>query len=101
MGFLVKRFRNPVNTYRRAEAVHIAYAVSHDINFILDGNNLAQGMGFYSRFDTGALLHLLALSAIINHIFRHLYYRLIAAAPQSNIYGVSCELIILSVGQAV
>ena len=73
MRRLVQRPGNPVDTYGSAEAVRVSHPVSHNIHFILDGDDLPKRMCLDSRLDTRALLHLLALAAAIIRRFKESY----------------------------
>ncbi len=95
MRRLVQRPGNPVDTYGSAEAVRVSHPVSHNIHFILDSDNLLKRMCLDSRLDTRALLHLLALAAVICNILRHLDYSLVSAPSQRNINGIARKLVIL------
>ena len=95
MRRLVQRPGNPVDTYGSAEAVRVSHPVSHNIHFILDGDDLPKRMCLDSRLDTRALLHLLALAAVICNILRHLDYSLVSAPSQRNINGIARKLVIL------
>ena len=97
MSFLIEYLRNSVNTYGCTETVHVAHPVSHNIDFIFDGNNFLERMRLDSRFDTRTLLNLLALSSVIGNILRHLHNRLIAAAPKRYVYRITGKFIILRI----
>ena len=58
-------------------------------------------MSLNTGLNTGVLLHLLALSAIIADLLRRLDHTLVAAAAQSQVDGRSGKLIILGIAQPV
>ena len=92
---------DPVNTHRRTEAVHIRHPVSHDNDTILAGDDFPQGMSFYSCLDTGILLYLLALAAVVGNALRRLDDRLVTAASQRQINGGTGKLVVLRICQSI
>ena len=101
LGSPIQGFRNPIDTDRGAEAVHISQLVSHDQNPVPAGDDFVQRMRLHPRLHAGVLFHLLALSAIIADLLRRLHHRLVSAAPQCHINGCPRKLKILGIGQAV
>ena len=101
MGRLIQCPGNPVDSYRGAKAVGIPHPVSHNIYFIFNRYDLLKCVCLHSGLNTGALLHLLALTAIIGNILRYLHHRLVTAASQRNINRITGKLIILRIAESV
>ena len=101
MGFSAQSLGNPVDTHCRPEAVHIRHPVTHNNDAILAGNDLPQGVGFYSRLDTGIFLYLLTLATVVGNALRSLDDRLVTTTSQCQINGSTGELIILCIGQTI
>ena len=75
--------------------------MTHNNDAILAGNDLPQGVGFYSRLDTGIFLYLLTLAAVVGNALRSLDDRLVTTTSQCQINGGTGELIILCIGQTI
>ena len=58
-------------------------------------------MSLYSGFDSRILLDLLTLSAVVGYLIVRLNNSLISASSKGQIYGISCKLIVLSIGKAI
>ncbi len=97
----IQRFGNSVNTYRRAETVHIRHTMPHDKNRILCGDDFTQCQSFYTGLYAGIFLYLLALTAIVGNTFRCLDNCLVTTTTQRKINGISCELIVLCIAKSV
>ena len=58
-------------------------------------------MSFYSCLDTGILLYLLALAAVVGNALRRLDDRLVTAASQRQINGGTGKLVVLRICQSI
>lgn len=88
LGPAIQRLGYAVNTDCRTKAVHIPDLVPHNQNPVLAGNDFPEGMSLNTGLNTGVLLHLLALSAIIADLLRRLDHTLVAAAAQARSIAV-------------
>ena len=62
---------------------------------------ISRSMSFYSCLDTGILLYLLALAAVVGNALRRLDDRLVTAASQRQINGGTGKLVVLRIGQSI
>ena len=86
---LVQRLRRPVDPHRRSEGICIRKPVSHNDHLVLGLYDLPKRLGLDSCLDSGVLLHLLRLSAVIGDLLLRLHHRLVSAPCQGQIHGAA------------
>ena len=101
MNRFAKRLACPINTDCRSKCINIRNLVSHDHNTFLGTHKFLECLCFDTGLNTGSLLHLLCLTAIISDIITILDHYLITTASKCHLDRDSGIFIILQVGSSI
>ncbi len=66
--------------------------MAHNHNLVLALYKFSKRLCLDTRLDTGILLHLLRLAAVVSNLVFDLYHRLVAASSKRQIHRASCVL---------
>ena len=90
-----------VDTDGSSKCIDICDLVSHDHNALLGAHKLLEGLRLDTRLDTGGLLHLLCLAAIVSDLVAILDHDLIAASSKCHLDRDTGIFIILKISSGI